>query len=185
MLPSRIYESEPVARTLAGTGLDADLAKLRELTRLSESRCPDAEFTDRLVAACDAIETLTGLFLFAGERVAEWDLRELGMHNAFLRASLDFPGLRSAVTAIASGGETVVPRAQVHDSRTGRTRLLPPFEGWPFASWREPPVATFTAGGGVTGMARNAVAASARFEFHGEPSDAQLLAWYASKLLVR
>ena len=183
MLPKRIYETTPVQREISNVGLD--IVKMRDLARLTKDRCPDEEFTDRLISACDSIEELTHLILFQGQYAAEFDLGDLITNRNYLRSSLDLPGVNSSVTSVMSGETTVTPRVQTTNSRTGQTRLLPPIDGWPISMWKEFVKVQFTAGGNVPSRVANAVAVQTRFDYYAEPNDALLLDWYASKLLVR
>ena len=183
MLPTRVYATGQIQRTVNSVGLDS--VKLRDIARLSVSLVPDEEFNDRIIAACDSIEEATHLKLFQGSYTAEFDLRKLITNNAYLKSPFEIPGLNSSVTSSMSGDIAIVPRITAHDSRTGSTDLLPPFIGWPIQTWRETVIVNFTAGGNAVGMVAQAVGVNMRFEYYSEPNDALLLQWYMSRLAVR
>ena len=198
MLPSRVYETAPVARELTGTGLDAKT--LRERTRLSSTRIGDAEFADRIVAACNLIEQQTGLRLFAGTYTAEWDVVDLIKNRAWIKTAFEVPGTNAVITALSIGELTITPRQTVFNWNLGSGRsagnngagaALPPFDGWPVWEWtaqiydRINPIATFTAGGALPPHVASAVASQVRMEHMPTAQEAALLDYYLSKIRMR
>ena len=198
MLPTRVYESVPVERSLTATGLDA--SRLRERTRLTGSRIPDDEFEDRLVSACNLIEQQTGLRIFAGAYEAEFDIGKLWRNSAYLTAELEVPGVNATITSLKIGERVIEPRKTVTNwnigsgssaGNNGAAAALPPFNGWPVFDWtqeineRLDPVATFTAGGSVPQQVIAAIASQARMEHIPSPQEASLLEYYLSKIRMR
>ena len=183
MLPTRVYETNPVQRTIESAGLD--IVKLRDISRVSASIAPLEEFTDRALAAVDSIEDETGLKLFQGSYTAEFDLVPLRINHNYLVEALEIPGINSTVIASSSGDTSVRSRITTVNSRTGVSELLPPYSGWPIQDWDEPVNVTFTAGGNIKGREFNAVGAQLRFEYYPEPNNAMSLDWYISKLALR